>query len=425
VIHPDLERFAVPIDSLYPLPGNPHKGNDAIVAESLVAHGQYTPVIVNQDRTILAGNTTWRVAKALGWTRIAAVEVPGDDQETVRRALVDNRAAALARYDDMTLLEVLEGLPDWDGTGYGADDVAELRERLDGPLDEPRSSGSGARPDDDGKPDVVVRVGTDGVLVPYEAFGDWRKNLMDRTGSKAGAIQVCRVDLGFPAVKARERLDAGDRAAAVAARSDRIKTLEASGVSGILLDKSTYVDIDALVPHPRNPRQGDLSVLTESLLTNGQYRPILYNRRTMQILKGKHTWQAARKLGWSKIAATYVDVDDEEADRIVLIDNRSSDVSEDDDRSLLAFIDQLGGNLDGTGFDEFDTEDLIERVESDMAASRDLAADGPPVRVAIGAWSFTVTGAEYAAWLAGVEDDPQLAIVDRLGLPEEWSAAHT
>jgi ParB-like chromosome segregation protein Spo0J len=142
-------------------------------------------------------------------------------------------------------------------------------------------------------------------------------------------------------------------------------------------------------------------------------------------LKGKHTWQAARKLGWSKIAATYVDVDDEEADRIVLIDNRSSDVSEDDDRSLLAFIDQLGGNLDGTGFDEFDTEDLIERVESDMAASRDLAADGPPVRVAIGAWSFTVTGAEYAAWLAGVEDDPQLAIVDRLGLPEEWSAAHT
>ena len=40
------------------------------------------------------------------------------------------------------------------------------------------------------------------------------------------------------------------------------------------------VPIDDVHPYEHNPRRGDLAALTESLEVNGQYRPIVANRRT-------------------------------------------------------------------------------------------------------------------------------------------------
>ena len=73
------------------------------------------------------------------------------------------------------------------------------------------------------------------------------------------------------------------------------------------------VEIDSIRPFEANPRRGDVEAVAESLRVNGQYRPIVVNRPTGEILAGNHTWQAAKRLGWKSIAATFVEVDAEQA----------------------------------------------------------------------------------------------------------------
>lgn len=130
------------------------------------------------------------------------------------------------------------------------------------------------------------------------------------------------------------------------------------------------VELDSLRLFPDNAREGDIGAICTSLQANGQYRPVVVNRREggaygdMTILAGNHTVQAARALGWERIAATFVDVDDDTARRIVLVDNRSNDLASYDDAGLadlLASIMQDHGpsGLEGTGFDSDDLDALL------------------------------------------------------------------
>lgn len=111
------------------------------------------------------------------------------------------------------------------------------------------------------------------------------------------------------------------------------------------------VPVADLRPYGRNPRRGSVDVIVESLERNGQYRPVVVNKRTMEVLAGNHTLAAARRLGWPEVAATFVDVDDDEAARIALVDNRASDVSGYDNDVLFDLLDSLP-DLEGTGFDD-------------------------------------------------------------------------
>jgi hypothetical protein len=125
------------------------------------------------------------------------------------------------------------------------------------------------------------------------------------------------------------------------------------------------VPLDGLHTYPGNPRRGRLDVLKASLERHGQYRPVVVNSRTMQVLAGNHTMLAARELGWSELAATFVDVDDDAAARIVLVDNRASDLATDDDDELAALLSHLAeseAGLDGTGYDGHDLDQLLEHL---------------------------------------------------------------
>ena len=129
------------------------------------------------------------------------------------------------------------------------------------------------------------------------------------------------------------------------------------------------VPIADLVPYRSNPRVGNVETIAESLQVNGQYRPIVVNRRTREVLAGNHTLKAALHLGWDRIAATFVDVDDEQAARIVLVDNRANDVAGYDDSALAALLDDLGtGNLAGTGFSDADLAALLAGVSDEPPA---------------------------------------------------------
>lgn len=135
------------------------------------------------------------------------------------------------------------------------------------------------------------------------------------------------------------------------------------------------VPLDELALYPGNARQGDIGALTESLRLNGQYRPVVANKRTSHVLAGNHTVKAAAALGWNEIAVTWVDVDDEHAARIVLADNRANDLASYNDVLLLASLESLP-DLDGTLYDDQDLDRL--RKLTDIVGFGSAEADDIP-----------------------------------------------
>lgn len=125
------------------------------------------------------------------------------------------------------------------------------------------------------------------------------------------------------------------------------------------------VPIDSVRPHPENARQGDVGALCESLERNGQYAPIEYRRESGEIVVGNHRWKAAKALGWSEIAAIPLDISETQARRILLVDNRTSDLATYDTAQLLATISRMD-TLDGTGFDLDDLEEIIRDASTPL-----------------------------------------------------------
>lgn len=95
------------------------------------ANGVYRPVIVQKTTGyILAGNHTYRAMRELGETRIPVIYVDVDDDTATRILLADNKTAELAKYDDKALAELLENIPDLDGTGFDERDLQDLQDLL-------------------------------------------------------------------------------------------------------------------------------------------------------------------------------------------------------------------------------------------------------------------------------------------------------
>lgn len=143
--------------------------------------------------------------------------------------------------------------------------------------------------------------------------------------------------------------------------------------------KPLAVAIDTLRPYERNPRNGDLEAIKESLEANQQYRPIVVNARDNRILAGNHTYAAAIELEWEEIAATFVDVDEEQAARIVLVDNRTNDLAWNDDALIAEILNELP-DLEGTGYDDDALEEIlagIEQRESEGLTDPDAVPEVP------------------------------------------------
>src|SRR5690348_11723717 len=105
-----------------------------------------------------------------------------------------------------------------------------------------------------------------------------------------------------------------------------------------------------LVPHPDNPRKGDVGVIGESIDAHGFYGAIIVQKSTGYVLVGNHRLLLAKERGAKKVPTIVVDVDDAAAKRIMLVDNRSSDKAGYDTQALLALLQAEGVELEGTGY---------------------------------------------------------------------------
>lgn len=130
----------------------------------------------------------------------------------------------------------------------------------------------------------------------------------------------------------------------------------------------TMTPMNTLVTYEKNARRGDIPVIAASLKELGQFRPITVNKgsktgRPNEILAGNHTYLAAESLGWGEIDAHFIDVDDDFAKRVVLADNRTSDLGTYDDTELAALLASVP-DLTGTGYTATDLDDLLVTLEA-------------------------------------------------------------
>lgn len=152
------------------------------------------------------------------------------------------------------------------------------------------------------------------------------------------------------------------------------------------------ITTDNLETYNRNPRHGDVAAIAESLRVNGQFRPIVVNKgthtgRPNEVLAGNHTLMAARHLDGTPDEITeldcyVVDVDDQQARRIVLADNRTSDLGEYDMQALTDLLAATSDDLAGTGYDDDDLADLMAELEEqddlpDAYTTETAAGDAP------------------------------------------------
>lgn len=149
-------------------------------------------------------------------------------------------------------------------------------------------------------------------------------------------------------------------------------------MTGIVNDGYELVPIDSLETHPENPRQGDLGAIGDSIAHNGFYGAVVAQRSTGRVLAGNHRLLAARQQGLSEVPVTWVDVDDVQAKRIMLVDNRSNDVASYDTAALVEVLRGLD-DLAGTGYDGDDLDDLIRMLDEPFgSAGSDTAPSEPP-----------------------------------------------
>lgn len=127
--------------------------------------------------------------------------------------------------------------------------------------------------------------------------------------------------------------------------------------------------INKLNLYHNNPRQGDTNTIKESLLTHGQFRPIVVNKgthtgRAYETLAGNHTLIAARQLvhqghqQFTQLDAYLIDVDNHQATQIMLADNRTADLGTYNNNIILELLDNLDADYTGTGY----TQDYIDAL---------------------------------------------------------------
>jgi hypothetical protein len=134
------------------------------------------------------------------------------------------------------------------------------------------------------------------------------------------------------------------------------------------------VSVDTLQEYEGNPRKGNVKHLMESLLTNGQYKPIVVQKSTNKILAGNHLWKAAKELGWKEISIVEVEATEEQAKKIVAVDNRSADLGTYDENLLLELLSDI--DLQGTGYQPADIDDLLALIEEQNTTAWQITNDG-------------------------------------------------
>ena len=150
--------------------------------------------------------------------------------------------------------------------------------------------------------------------------------------------------------------------------------LPARVTTGIVTELRRIAD---LRPHPRNYRRHpdhQLAILRESLRVHGQQKPVVITPDGT-ILAGHGLVEAAKLEGWTEIACHVYDGPYPEA--FLAMDNRASDLAEDDEGALAALLRDLEAQdqLSAAGWAEDDLSELLLRLDAEEKRGKEETLD--------------------------------------------------
>lgn len=126
--------------------------------------------------------------------------------------------------------------------------------------------------------------------------------------------------------------------------------------------------LDDLQMYHKNPRIGNVEAIASSLRENGQFKPIVVNVGTLtgrknEILAGNHTYLGMKKNGERMIYASFVDVSEEQATKIVLADNKTADLGTYDEKIIADLFESLP-DVAGTGYSQDEIDELLKQADA-------------------------------------------------------------
>lgn len=125
------------------------------------------------------------------------------------------------------------------------------------------------------------------------------------------------------------------------------------------------IPVDSVSEHPKNYVMGDIGAISESIDAHGFFGAVIVQRSSRRIVAGNHRHRTAKMKGASTVPGFWLDCDDDEAERILAVDNRTARLATFDDAALLDLLVGIAtssGDLKGTGYDGDDLDDLRQML---------------------------------------------------------------
>ena len=133
--------------------------------------------------------------------------------------------------------------------------------------------------------------------------------------------------------------------------------------------ESLLTEISTLRPLENNPRRGNIEAIVASYREFGQLKPIVVRPNadgTATVIAGNHQLEAAKKLGWTHIAAVKYEADDSRAVAFALADNRTNELGYTETSSLNSIIQEISSEFsdlfDDLGWDMFEMAAINEQA---------------------------------------------------------------
>lgn len=141
----------------------------------------------------------------------------------------------------------------------------------------------------------------------------------------------------------------------------------------VINESYEMVSLGQVKCHPRNARHGDVGAISDSIDHNGFFGALVVQKSTGYILAGNHRYLAAKAQNMSQVPVLWVDVDDQQALKILLADNRTNDLASYDDTRLAELLAELSNSvgLDGTGYSSDDLDELIGGLADNSAMAQE------------------------------------------------------
>lgn len=146
------------------------------------------------------------------------------------------------------------------------------------------------------------------------------------------------------------------------------------------------IPISTLASDPANARlhnDRNLAAIEGSLRVYGQRKPVVVRKDGMVVTAGNGTLEAAKRLGWTHLAAVVVDDDPITATGFAIADNRSAELATWDEEALGKLLRELRDeevDLDALGWNDDELRALVDELEgaADVPEGEDPGPSEPP-----------------------------------------------